>query len=185
MTRPSRALVSVFIDLPGEVWIAIQFMPGYDVSNLGRVRSWRSSHGATRPVPKLRKLLPDSDGYLQISFIHEGKLVVRKVHHLVLETFKEPKPPGLEARHLDRDPTHNTPDNLEWGTHVENIEDQRRHGTDTRGERNGASKLTSAQAHEIRESPEKGSILAVRHGVSEATICRVRKGLRYAGETIL
>jgi hypothetical protein len=66
------------------------------------------------------------------------------------------------------------------GSHSENVGDQIRHGTDTRGERNGQAKLTREIAESIRASGEQGKDLAKRYGVSQATICRTRKGLRYA-----
>ncbi|MGH3845534.1 MAG: HNH endonuclease [Pseudonocardiaceae bacterium] len=51
------------------------------------------------------------------------------VHHLVLTAFVEPRPPGKEGRHLDRNPGNNHLSNLRWSTHSENQLDQIRHGT--------------------------------------------------------
>lgn len=51
------------------------------------------------------------------------------LHDLVLTLFGPPRPPGMVARHKDGDPSHNSIDNLEWGTQKENIEDQYAHGT--------------------------------------------------------
>ena len=113
-------------------------------------------------------------------FVVNGKYTLKYVHHLVLETFIGPRPKGQEARHLDGKVENNTLSNLQWSTHAENAADQILHGTDTRGERNGQAKLSFADADFIRSSHEPGNILAHRYGVSEATICRVRKGLRYA-----
>ena len=185
-TRPSRAQPSVFEDLPGEEWRSVTTMPGYEVSTCGRVRSWRSSHGATRPVPRLRKLVPDKDGYLNVLFLLEGKAVLRKVHQLVLETFVGPCPTGMLTRHLDRDVTHNVVGNLAWGTGIENSADMVGHGTHTLGEQNGGAKLTQVQADTMRlrlEEGEKGSDLALEYEVSQATVSRIRKGIRYGNRS--
>lgn len=47
----------------------------------------------------------------------------RTVHSLVLEAFTGPCPEGMEARHLDDNPTNNRLENLVWGTRSENSQD--------------------------------------------------------------
>jgi hypothetical protein len=149
---------------------------------MGRVRSWRKSgtSGTFLKEPRLRKPVPTVYGYMTLMFLIDKKRVLRYVHHLVLEAFVGPCPPGQETRHLDGNKENNALSNLVWGTHSENVGDQIRHGTDTRGERNGQAKLTREIAESIRASGEQGKDLAKRYGVSQATICRTRKGLRYA-----
>ncbi len=51
------------------------------------------------------------------------------VHQLVLGAFVGPCPIGMECRHLDGNPSNNFLSNLRWGTHLENMEDMRRHGS--------------------------------------------------------
>lgn len=111
----------------------------------------------------------------------KGKRVNRQVYHLVLEAFVGPCPSGEEARHLDGDHTNNRWDNLAWGSHLENEADKIVHGTSQHGERNAQAKLTNAQADEIRTSTEPGRTLAVRYGVADSLISRIRHGVRRAG----
>ena len=90
-----------------------------------------------------RILLPTKhhSGHLYVSI----RGVRRYVHQLVLEAFVGPRPEGMESRHFpDRDPANNRVENLSWGTHQQNIRDQKVHGTDNSGERNGQVKLTAS-----------------------------------------
>ena len=174
-------------DLPEEEWREVVGHEGYEVSNLGRVRSYRMSGRANERFlqePKIRKPVPAKKrgGYLTLTFIRDGKAVYRYVHHLVLEAFVGPCPPGMQARHADdRDVTNNALSNLRWGTLKENAEDKIRHGTSQHGERNHQAKLTDAQVAEIRASQEKLRALAARYGVRESQISRIRNGVRRAG----
>ena len=118
-----------FVDLPGEVWRPIfgRGYDGYEVSDHGRVRSYRyGKSGRRRIVPVLRKLVPSVRyGYLTVMFFIEKKYVLRNVHQLVLEAFVGPRPTGTETRHVnDRDVTNNLLSNLEWGTHRQNEADK-------------------------------------------------------------
>lgn len=178
-----RERPSVFIDLIGEEWRAIPSMTGYEVSDAGRVRSWRAG-SQKRLVPRLRKPVVIWSGYETIVYPDRvlGRHVCRFVHHLVLEAFVGPKVGNMECRHLDSDPLNNRLTNLAWGTHSENVGDQIARGTDTRGERNGNASLSKVQAEAIRQrlsAGERGVVLADEFSVSQATICRIKKGLRY------
>lgn len=74
------------------------------------------------------------------------------VHRLVAEAFVPPFGGGECIRHLDGNPLNNTPDNLAWGTHQENVDDRERHGRTARGVTSGMSKLTAENVAYIRES---------------------------------
>ncbi|MFL1432774.1 MULTISPECIES: HNH endonuclease [unclassified Nocardiopsis] len=107
--------------LPGEEWRPIAGTDGvYEVSNLGRVRSWTSvSRG------QVIKPQPHQDRYL--AFWTGPKL--RLLHRVVLETFVGPRPDGMVCRHLDGDRMNCRLDNLRWGTAAENMRDSIEHGT--------------------------------------------------------
>lgn len=119
-----------------EIWRPVVGREGwYEVSNLGRVRSLDrvvpilSRRGSVRSClyrGRLLKSCPDKrSGHLHISL---GAGSVRKVHHLVLEAFVGPCPPGMQCLHGDGDPTNNALANIKWGTASENMLDRVRHG---------------------------------------------------------
>lgn len=185
-SRPKTARTLPFI--PGERWRPVVGYSGYEVSDHGRVRSWRvggkGNGDKRRAEPRLRKAVRNTrTGYLYVMLKGPSKLKLRQVHVMVLEAFVGPRPPRSETRHLDGDSANNRLYNLKWGTRRDQFDDQVRHKTDTRGERNGAAKLTNKQAIEIRKrlkSGERGSDLAREFGVLDSTITRIKKGVRYA-----
>jgi hypothetical protein len=106
-----------------EIWKSIIKFQGYEVSNRGRVRSYR------RGSPRMLGQGIDRDGYKTVALHKNGTVKHILVHRLVLEVFAGPRPPGKEGRHGDRNPSHNDIRNLRWGTHKENMEDMARHGS--------------------------------------------------------
>lgn len=128
-----------------------------------------------------RRLTPskDSGGYHQI---RNGKIRERR-HALVAEAYHGPRPPGADIRHLNGDPGDDRPENLAYGTRAENAADTVSHGRTTRGSRNTQAKLTEAQARDIKmrlQAGEMGRALADEFGVTEQTICDIRKGRQWA-----
>ena len=108
-----------------EEWRQIAGYEGlYDVSNLGRVRSWSRYKNGAPLTP-----LPNKQGYLSVALQRGGRVCYRKIHQLVLEEFVGPRSEGQIVRHLDGNNTNNLLNNLSWGTHSENMADSLRHGT--------------------------------------------------------
>jgi hypothetical protein len=105
--------------------------------------------------------------------LHAGnssKHVTRYVHHLVLEAFIGPCPPGQEARHFpDNDRANNRRNNLQWATRVVNANDKRMHGTLLIGTKHPLTKITAAQVRAIRDVYARGNTtqetLAARYKV--------------------
>jgi len=98
------------------------------------------------------------------------------VHHLVLEAFVSPRPPGMQCRHLNGLRTDNRLANLAWGTHEENCADTVRHGRTTIGARNASAKLTEEQAREVLALKGAGmsqTVVGARFGVGESCIRRI------------
>lgn len=84
---------------------------GYQVSNLGRVKSLNYNHTGKEKVMKLLKRV---DGYLQIGLHKDEKYKMIKVHRLVASVFIE-NPNNLpDVNHKDENKTNNVVDNLEW-----------------------------------------------------------------------
>lgn len=125
--RPERP---AFISLEGEEWRPTEH-PAYEVSNLGRVRSYFVPGGDTRSANKLtaclttdtpRLLQPGaaSNGYPTVCL---GRGKTHQVHALVAAAFLGPCPPGQEVRHKDDNRNNPVASNLEYGTRSDNIRD--------------------------------------------------------------
>ena len=70
-----------------EVWKPIEDYPGYEVSNIGRVRSWlgRGQYGKRLQMPLVRKLYKCKEGYWILTLHRCGVRHVHRVHQLVIE----------------------------------------------------------------------------------------------------
>jgi hypothetical protein len=95
----------------------------YEVSDQGRVRSWKSGRYGRRSEPRVSRLTPIA-GYWESSL--DGRPY--KVHILVLTAFVGPCPPGMECRHINGNGEDDRLVNLAWGTHAENMADLVAHG---------------------------------------------------------
>ena len=104
-----------------EVWVGIDsHWGGYDVSNLGRVRSRdrtvKTKNGVLRSY-KGRILKPNvNGGRAQVQLGYGDRQPVRD---LVAEAFIGPKPPGLVTVNLDGDPLNNRVENIAYMTYSE------------------------------------------------------------------
>jgi hypothetical protein len=75
------------------------------------------------------------------------------------------------------------PRHLRWATRAENEADKRLHGRDNRGERHGATILTTNDVLAIRaarKAGERNGKLARQYGVSPGTICNIMSGASWA-----
>jgi hypothetical protein len=147
-----------------ERWLPIPDFPGYEVSDLGRVRSyWKGvgqPPGVQGQIPggktiadtpqRLLKGSLDKGGYHRVILSKEGKHHHFKTHALVLDTFIGPCPPGMQGCHGDGIRTHNWLSNLRWDSCKNNHHDRLGHGTAPSGERNGQSVLTETDVIQIR-----------------------------------
>jgi hypothetical protein len=161
--------------LSDERWLPAPGFDGYEVSDHGRVRSWRTpAPGRRRATPLILRPCVRPHGHLQIAPCRDGRNVSVYVHRLVLEAFVGPAPEGTEGCHNDGNAANNRLDNLRWDTHTENNRDRQRHGTDNSHERNGQAILTLEQVREIRAAYDAGGItmraLGAAYGVSSGAI---------------
>lgn len=131
----------------------------YEVSNISRVRSVdRYVRGKKAGVLALRtsRIImdqrPSNTGYLRVHLRDRagGRNKNVLIHTLVLEVFCGPRPDENQCNHKDGNKANNHIDNLEWVTMSQNM----RHSVDVLGQRRGEryvnSKLTEAQAIEIK-----------------------------------
>lgn len=114
-----------------ERWVAIPGEPGYEASDMGRIRSLdRAVQSKSGVVKNLRgrvlKLYQRRvDGYVEVSLNRQRN---RYVHQVILESFVGPRPGSVDAMHINGDPGDNRLENLRWGSRRENILDVVRHG---------------------------------------------------------
>lgn len=159
-----------------ERWRPVPDWKDYEVSTLGRVRSWKTRTSAT-PGAILR-WLRGPQGYWQVNLHEDGVRATKQVHKLVALAFLGPRPEGMQIRHLDGNPQNPKLSNLAYGTCAENCADARVHGTYVHGESCGKSKLTEAQVLEIRSLRASGMVyreIGQLYGVSITNvydICR-------------
>jgi HNH endonuclease/NUMOD4 motif len=164
-----------------ERWVEVPGHDGYEVSDQGRIRSYRNRQG--HPIPKPRLMTPTIvNGYLYVKL---GRGFQCGLHRLVALSFLGPAPERMEVRHLDGDRRNARLDNLTYGTRAENYDDRRRHGTDCSGDRHGNRKLAQrgepvsrrlapADVRRIRDTTISGPALAKEMNVSAHTIYAVR-----------
>jgi len=88
-----------------EMFRAVKNLPLYEISNYGRVRSWKNSQAHKVDTPKILKQAlfgikanPYSL-YLGVCLWRHSKCYAKKIHILVLEAFVGPRPEGYDACH--------------------------------------------------------------------------------------
>ncbi|WP_047219965.1 HNH endonuclease [Delftia lacustris] len=172
----------------GEVWRAIPGFEGYEVSNLGRVRSFRRHGGRGRgftKTPRQKNLHVAATGYLCVTLQKPDGDRCSKypVHSLVASAFLGPRPDGMQIAHFDGDRQNALLENLRYATAAENAADKRRHGTNAAGERNGMHKLTESSVREVRRLHSRGdsqTSLAKKFNVSTSAIQFVIAGQHWS-----
>lgn len=167
---------------PAERWLPIPGYPGYEVSDWGRVHSYRinrtNSKDPNKPrIGSIPRIIGGTQrsGHILVNLQGMGPNETRAagVHVLVLEMFVGPCPPGCEACHKDGNPGNNHVSNLYWGTRSENIRDAFRHGTSNK------AKLLVADIPRIWErlvAGESSSSISRIYGVCQASIVNIRTG---------
>lgn len=150
-----------------EHWRPITSAPGYEVSDLGRVR-----RGGRILINQPHR------GYLRVQLWIDGSPRTVRVHRLVCEEFNGPPPfAGAVVGHVNNDKQSNRPANLAWMSQGENIRAASVDGLMPAGERCGAAKLTDAAVREIRSASKYYGYsrdLAARFGVAPVTIQAIR-----------
>lgn len=154
----------------------VPFAPGYFVSGDGHIYSEKLG------PRRLLKPWPLTDrGHLVIGFRVGRRTVDVLVHRVVATVFHGQAPtPRHEARHLDGNPRNNHKDNLAWGTHIENMADMIRHGT--QGSRLHPERMPRGERHGSRTKPERVA-RGERNGLAKISADDVRAVRRVFLET--
>lgn len=170
-----------------EIWKDIDGYPGYQVSNMGRVKSLVKAY---RREDIILKGSPNTTGYILVQLYPEPRK--RKsllVHRLVMMTFQpNPVMDELEVNHKDLDTTNNKMSNLEWVTEKENKAHyvaSDKFKTIKRemvcGEDQHLSKLTEQQVLEIRAIHKLNQYESIKglleiYGISRSAFRDIVKG---------
>lgn len=156
-------------------------LPGYEVSNLGRVR--RSTPGKRTVPGRILKAQLQKVGYYSVRPTIGGENVHFYVHDLVAAAFIGAKPDGWHVNHLDGVKTNNHAWNLEYVTRKGNMEHAARTGLMARGDRLPQAKLTPDSVIALRSDRAAGvsfSKLAAKYGVSIATAFNAANGKNWS-----
>jgi hypothetical protein len=109
-----------------EVWKSIKGYDGiYEVSNMGRVRSYMKKDGwagyKVTDTPHLMSTIPNGNGYMYVTLSKGCKRENKYIHRLVAEAFIGDIPQGYVINHIDYDKANNQVGNLEIVTQRQNV----------------------------------------------------------------
>lgn len=168
-----------------EEWKQIPSWPkGYEASSTGRIRSNTGrayATGRSLPGRVLRQSRQRGASYahLKVSTKHKGGLLRGTVSRLVLEAFVGPCPPSQECRHIDGNVFNNSVANLAWGTHAQNENDKKAHGTYY----NRFRRINVVQVRHIKDLIATGDVsfagIAELYGVDHDTIRLIARGINW------
>ena len=130
MCKLIKKIMKWFVNNQPEVWMGAMYHKDtgevedwshkIEVSNLGNVRFAEGNEAKQKnrkPYPTILHRGNCRGNYRYISFWGDGKGVQRRIHRMVLSTFR-PLPLGIEdkmdADHIDYDQTNNKLSNLQW-----------------------------------------------------------------------
>lgn len=172
-----RAMAGHAGDAADERWLPIEGHLGYEVSDLGRVRTWRPKNAfAEAPSePRVLAKVANDKGYIVATLGRRQVLV----HIEVLRAFVGPCPEGMEGCHNNGVRDDSRLSNLRWGTHQSNMDDQISHGTRARGSRQGNARLTEEIVAAIRAAKGRLKDIAERFGVSQSSARKIRQGFSW------
>ena len=177
-----------------ETWRSVLGYEGlYEVSSHGRVRSLdrhvANRHGTVslrkgilKKQVRIGRQSAPGGRYAAVNLCKDGVEKLIKVHVLVAEAFIGPRPAGKITRHLDGDNFNNHYKNLAWGTHQENSDDMKRHGTVLFGADHGSAKLTEAKVRRIKRMlrTHTNQAVAEKMGMSNQQISNIKLGKCWA-----
>ena len=100
--------------MKNEIWKPIENVKDYQISNYGRIKSFKNSK------ERILKQRYDSHGYPRVNLRIFDKNITKRIHRIVAETFI-PNPNLYPfVNHKDNNPKNNHIDNLEWCTERHN-----------------------------------------------------------------
>lgn len=162
-----------------EIWIPIKdYEDQYMISNLGRIKSLKRKGRKNNIILKEGV---DKCGYLFVSLTKNGISHTFYNHRLVALHFILNNENKLEVNHIDGNKKNNYFYNLEWVTHLENINHAIQmnliNTKNRKGENSRNVKLTIKQVQEIRELLKTNTTLkkiGEKYNVTKHAIFRIK-----------
>ncbi len=152
-------------------WVPAYGFDGYEVSTDGRARSIPRTVDCGTHVRRIRgvelRSTLDRDGYARVRAWQNGREYVVYLHSLVLASFSGPRPEGMQCRHLNGNKLDNRPENLAWGTPLQNGRD-----------RSLVSDETLATILQERASGMTNREVAEKHGLTVSYVKQLLRRLR-------
>ncbi len=167
-----------------EIWKDLIESTDYQISNLGRVRSFKKYKKVNL---RIITSVPDKDNYLVFT-IHRGSKgrLRRLVHKEVLKSFVGPAPDGMWALHRDGNNQNNNLENLYWGTPTSNCNDRKKHGKQFYGSNTPNAVFSEQDIKNIMKLRREGqSIRSISklYGRAYSILHRICTGQRYKKES--
>jgi DNA-binding transcriptional regulator YiaG len=181
-------------NLENEIWKIIENFSDYQVSNLGRIKSFKRD----KINGKIKKQTKNNRGYLCTQLWKNGKYENIKIHRLLYETFNEYKLKSDEiVHHIDFiniipeiSKENNKFDNLIKMPKKEHIkihsngEYNSMFGVKRPGEKSGKHKLTEEKVIQIKLLLKEGKLtqqeIADMFNISKQTISHIKKGITWS-----
>ena len=167
-----------------EVWKAVDGIPGYEVSNCGRVRSVDrvvvNRNGVTVTLRgKVLKPARHSAGYLSVApSLGGANLAHSLIHRLVAHAFIGPQAAGVDVNHIDGNKHNNHVSNLEYVTRKQNMMHAKDTGLwDNRGEGNGQCRATEEQIRRAYHMVASGATSKCAASATGLTLAMVNKAV--------
>lgn len=185
-----------------EQWKSIPGYPGYEVSDQGRVRSYKKKlspkkgWGISDKPQRILKPSVGGNGYLCLRLSNNGKTKYFAIARLVLETFVGSPPEGMEVCHNNGDPHDNRLKNLRYDTHEANMLDASNHNAwgenieteiipETKVEIDTVPDTFGEQLRVLRISQGLTQVdLASKVGISDSYVSYIETGNRNCGEEL-
>lgn len=163
-----------------EIWKDVIGYEGiYSVSNFGKIRGDLDTINGYKSG-RILEGTPDKNGYIRVMLYKNTIQRNFPIHILVARAFIGECPKGMEVNHKDTNKTNNFVDNLEYITHLANVEHAKIMGlcAKNKGENNPMCKIPDSEIPIIFELRKTGLLqkeIASIYGVSNSTICLILK----------
>jgi hypothetical protein len=158
-----------------EIWKTIKDYPRYEISNMGRVKSFVLNNKG-----HILELSSHPKGYKQIFLWENNKSKNILIHGLVLTAFVAERPANHQCNHKNGIKSDNRAVNLEWVTGSKNIIHSFKNGLRKpyQGSRHHDAKLKESDINEIRKMATVFSEreVAKKYHVCSATIHQIVHG---------